>query len=191
MPFYLKAGLVFLLMCTLSYAGEARAADNILIGNSLFARWPDNPIGSVNLAISGARIEDAQAELSKAKTQNVGKAFVLVGTNNLPTDKPYDIFQGILGVVKSIYLKYPASKVFVVSLLPRGPGLRYKSAEIAETNKALSTGAVAGNYKFINVHDALVQKCQGAETCSMFLDGLHLSPDGYALLGEVITQSIN
>jgi hypothetical protein len=80
----------------------------------------------------------------------------------------------------------------VVSILPRGKNLRGYTSEIAEINHGLGVKAQSGAFRFVDAQQAISLGCQGREQGCPLYDGgqLHLSREGYAILGDVVRRAL-
>jgi GDSL-like Lipase/Acylhydrolase family len=97
----------------------------ILLGDSLAEYWDTrafSPFNVVNLGVAGDKTQNEiwhlnTDEWSKFKPRGV---LIMLGTNNLPDDKPCAIVAGLKKVIERVKSIWPLAHVFPLEIPPRG-----------------------------------------------------------------------
>jgi platelet-activating factor acetylhydrolase IB subunit beta/gamma len=174
-------------------------ADVILLGDSILARWPADQLAAT---FPGRRVLDAA--LGGDRTQNVlwrlrntdwsaqrpRAVVLLIGTNNTANFSACDIGAGVRRIAQDVHGRFPAARLYVISLLPRGPNMLDRDDLIRKANRLIAVGQTQGMYRFIDVHDAFA--CGKRTPCELMLgrNQVHLSPRGFALLGRLVRAQV-
>lgn len=122
--------------------------------------------------------------------------FLLIGTNDLAFGaKPADLVSRIQLACRQIRDSLPGCRVCVLSLLPVNDSDHPKlnplavgsrnNVDIRAINAQLRLGADQQGYRLIDTHAALADP-EGRLALPYTREGLHLSPEGYAALAEVV-----
>lgn len=170
----------------------------VAIGDSIVMRWPDEMLQqalgmkTLNAGIGG---DTAAAVLWRLQNgswpKDVRFVFILIGTNDIgEANPPCDVFWGIRADVDEIHKRFPKAKVVVSAILPRGLRMSERDEEIRLTNAALGESATAGDYVFMNAHDAFL--CEGKLECDLVVGAnqLHPSTRGYQILGDILNHTV-
>ena len=170
--------------------------ENIFIGDSLFANyqrldhqdiWEEYFKDNLNLAVGGDRVENALWRVETNKLPRTNCVFILIGTNNLTTDSPSEIAEGIKHLVAVVRYKVSTAKIFVLGILPRGSPTSNERLNARETNKVLT-----GNPNYDFVHPSNSWFCGTQLNKRLFWkDQLHLVREGYLLLNRIIRYHVN
>jgi len=164
--------------------------DLVLIGDSSAQRWDTkmwSPMHVVNLGVGGDRTQDvlwrlASTEWSKLRPR---KVLIILGTNNLTSDKVCAIIFGLVQVFKRVAAIWPSTQIGFLEIPPRGPRfLEYNDSRM-QINAAVRH--VPG-IKTINVDDAIT--CGWQEPCTNYLDDGHFSEAGYRVILKSVTIAL-
>ncbi len=114
---------------------RARAGhiDVLFLGDSIFERW--SSIGKASWDASFAGLRVANFAVSGDRTQHLlwrmlhgeldrfepNVCFILIGTNNIPSDAPGSVARGVSAVVQIARERFPHTKIVLFGMLPRGP----------------------------------------------------------------------
>ena len=106
----------------------------------------------------------------------------MLGTNNLPFDKPCAVVAGLKKVIKRVKSIWPPAQVVLLEITPRGKDfLEYNSSRV-EINAEMHS--VPG-LKTVNVDDEITcgwQQESASGPCPNYTDNLHFSAAGYAII---------
>jgi beta-glucosidase len=101
------------------------------------------------------------------------------------------IAAGIAKIIGIINEKSPATKILLISLLPRGPTWGNGSARNDGVNEIIKDFDGHLNVVYLNMA-TLFKNEDGSQKTRLFQDNkLHLSSSGYALLDEYIMRILN
>jgi hypothetical protein len=173
---------------------DARPETVLVIGDSIAEEWPrelrDEVFGapSYNFGEPGDKLGNIVWRLQRAHyfPGNRFKTIVVIaGTNNVSRNRACEISGGLIELTDMLREMSPEASIYVVSILPRGSGLKIAIKKIGEINRDLKA---SGNLRFVDAHSAILAACQGQEhACSLYSDRrLHLSAEGYRLLGTML-----
>ena len=175
------------------------AGATVLLGDSLAAQWtPESELEALgltplgNLGIGGDRVEDViwrleTYPLSEAPPRHI---VLIAGSNNLPWDIPAVILERLDQLFSVIHRQAPDCRVFAFGILPRGPTLNYKGAEIAQVNAGLPPLARAHDVIALFANDELLAQ-GGAEGAALYYrDRSHLNVAGYAILARKLADAL-
>ena len=161
--------------------------DLVLIGDSLAGAWDTkmwSPMHVVNLGVGGDRIQDVLWRLGSREWSKLRprKVLIILGTNNLSSDKVCAINFGLVQVFKRVAAIWPSTQIGFLEIPPRGPRFLERNDSRTQINAAVRH--VPG-VKAINVDDAIT--CGWQEPCANYLDdNLHFTEAGY----QVILKSV-
>lgn len=183
---------------------QKRKVDLALLGDSITQGWEDiggNAIKTafrdnsvVNLGFSGDRTENLLWRLKNGELDGLSPRVVviLIGTNNTGhrLDGPREIFDGIIAICQEVKKVAAASKIFVVSLLPRelisSGKLRANNDQV---NALLSSNATNYGFEYIDATGLFINEGGGLRV-DLMPDLLHLNSLGYELLAKKLKSEI-
>lgn len=167
------------------------------LGDSITRRWEEHPeqwkvfkeFSPVNLGVGADRIENLNWRLNNGILNNIQPkvALLLIGTNNLPTDKPNDIGEGICGQIDLIKKNWKETVLLVCPIFPRYPDEVKKDylSDISTVNSIIKNKCNGNDIIYmdlcrdINLVNGLLPK-------KLTDDGLHLNEEGYKAIQPVI-----
>lgn len=125
-----------------------KAADTILIGDSLLAFWPKDlaqkQFGtdkSWNFAVGGSRTQHLLWQLQQFENKELDprEVVVLIGTNNLTDEKlpACAIVEGIKTVVSQVRDKWDDAVIRVMGIPPRGSDFHFRDKDRKAINTAI------------------------------------------------------
>lgn len=176
------------------------APEILMIGNSITHFWGGEPIAEHqngkkawnglfkgkkvrNLGFGWDRTENVlwrifHGELDGYRAKHI---FLMIGTNNLPSNTDEEVIQGICEVVKNIRLHQPKAKLCVLGILPR----REMEARVKKVNSELQKQLPITGVTYIDLAPQLTEP-SGTIDSSLFLDGLHPNEKGYERIAKVL-----
>lgn len=176
------------------------APEILMIGNSITHFWGGEPIAEHqngkkawnglfkgkkvrNLGFGWDRTENVlwrifHGELDGYRAKHI---FLMIGTNNLPSNTDEEVVQGICEVVKNIRLHQPEAKLCVLGILPR----REMEARVKKVNSELQKQLPTTGVTYIDLTPQLTEP-SGTIDSSLFLDGLHPNEKGYERIAKVL-----
>jgi beta-glucosidase len=173
----------------------------VLIGDSITHGWEESDAWTAlnqkynnkitNLGFSGDRTQNVIWRLEKGEFPmgvNPEYVVIMIGTNN--EHEPESIAAGIGKIIKIINTNSPATKILLLSILPRGSGNNDKN-----TIRNNSVNEIIKNYdgylrvKYLNIGQCYVNN-NGTLKEELFTDRLHLTLAGYNLWKEKLIEII-
>ena len=187
----------------------ARKGQIVFAGSSLMEQFPieemaqqlpgrpvvyNRGIGGDTLAGFEARLDSAVTELAPAKL------FINIGTNDIsaPEYCRETMLEKYRGILRRIRRECPQTQIIVMSYYPvnrtdffeTGWFRQRTNAEIDTVNACLREMAAEEGLEFVNVTDCLRDE-EGNLPREMTVDGMHMLPEGYARVLEVIRTLMN
>ena len=124
-------------------------ANVIILGDSIaagLARYPEvwdlhlKPLHAINCGIGGDRAQHILWRVDNLSLPStVSTAVILVGTNNMATDKSVDIASCVMASAVKLREKYPQLHVVIIGVLPRGLHVSSLRDKIRHTNVLLES----------------------------------------------------
>lgn len=170
----------------------------VFLGDSITAAWDPAVFArlfgqwrTLNLGVPG---DYTQGMLWRLDRQWAGLrprvAVLLIGTNNAGVTPPADTALGIAEVIRLIQARSPATRVLLLAILPHGERPEGPLRAInAQVNRLVAACADGRRVVFLDAGPALLA-ADGTLKPGAAPDGLHPSPEGYALLGTVIAPTV-
>jgi lysophospholipase L1-like esterase len=182
----------------LNAIGASNAASLVFFGDSIMEGWEH--IGRKSLAIFSSKYPTAvmgmggdgtqhalwRAEQGNFKHLRPRLVVIMIGTNNLGSQSPLEIVDGVTAVVQAVNAVTPDSRILVLGLFPRGDDHAYRLREpIRQVNEGFSRLA---DHKTIFYRDfgALLLNPDGTAQREIQPDHLHLSRKGYRIWAEAM-----
>ncbi|WP_237154963.1 GDSL-type esterase/lipase family protein [Oryzibacter oryziterrae] len=187
-------------------------ADVVFVGDSLLAGWrTDLPSAfpntrSYDFAVGGDRVPNVLWRLENTDLTHLSpaSAVLLIGTNDLAAGTPAcAVARGIEQLVQRLQDLWPRTRVFVLTIPPRGPDFRDLDVVRHEVNTAIGALPQGHPNVFPVVIDDTAFTC-GAYAkppldagqrstpyrCDLYTDdNLHFTPKGYLELGAILQRA--
>jgi lysophospholipase L1-like esterase len=177
-------------------------AELVFLGDSITAGWGrqqpiwDKAFGTykpANFGIGGDRTQHVLWRIKNGELDVIKpKAIVLmIGTNNSATDSAEGISKGITAIVETIRSKQPQAKLLLIAVFPRGEKRspnpqRDKLKEVNATIAKLDDGK---HIHFLDIGEKFLQP-DGSLSKEIMPDFLHLSPAGYQIWADAISEKL-
>lgn len=146
----------------------------------------------LNLGNSGDRTEHVLWRLGQAPlTPLAPEAIVLlIGTNNLGhgTSNAAETLAGIRAVLALLRAQCPEARIVLMATFPRGERLNAMRGDILQINQALASDLGPG-VTVIDIGARFVD-ATGDIRKDLMPDALHLSPAGYRIWADAVTQAL-
>ena len=179
----------------------AQAGAAVFAGDSLIQEFPLEEFFPGSLVYNRGIGGDTTFGLLQRLQQSVvdlqpSKVFLLAGANDLEAGKqPGDIVERILEAVRRIRDSLPACSIHVITLLPVNKSDHPKinqlvvhnkdNVRIEKVNLLLQEAADKEPFALVDAHGALLDE-NGQMKLHCTQEGLHLSPEGYAVLAGLL-----
>ncbi|HBG42331.1 MAG TPA: hypothetical protein DDW85_13140 [Porphyromonadaceae bacterium] len=186
----------------MAYFGEhpLQKGQIVFFGNSITqaGEWESYFPGSdvLNRGISGDNTEGMLARIDEIVQSQPAKFFIMAGINDISLARDektiVDNYRQIIQAVKN---DSPQTEIYIQSVLPvnndfaRYSRLKGKEERILSLNRKLKALADAENIPFINLFSYFAD-ASGKLIASYTGDGLHLTPEAYALWTNIIRSKV-
>ena len=179
--------------------------DLVFLGDSITEGWLHNPAvwasafgkyHPFNLGIGGDRTQHVlwRIENGELDGQHPKVAVVLIGTNNLFSDSPQDIANGVTAVVTAIRKKSQTTKVILLAIFPRGERPNEARAKAEAVNSIISKLDDGHEIRFLDLSSNFLRADQTLDR-EVMPDFLHPSAKGYEIWAEgmcpLLTELMN
>lgn len=173
----------------------------LIVGDSIAANWKESTAKDFpgqSVKIYGVRGERTQELLWRLENHppNVSPENILliIGTNNLSdrTAQPCGVFSGINAAAGALRKLWPAAKILVMPILPRGEGYMFRDIDRQKVNSLLKQRFSENDSITVLDIDERELICPGrAANCDNFRpDNLHPTDLGYAVLSQTIARNL-
>lgn len=185
---------------------KAGKVDLLFLGDSITQGWANEskegpaPVwqrhygarNAANFGIGGDRTQHVLWRLEHGEVDGISPkvAVVMIGTNNMGSNTPAEIAEGVTAVVKTLRAKLPKTKVLLLGVFPRGP----KSDSVRERVKAVNE-RIAGlddggkTVKYLDIGPKFLES-DGTLSREVMPDLIHLSRQGYRVWADAIEPTV-
>ena len=169
------------------------AGEIVFVGDSLIASGPWSELYSPikNRGIGGETTAGLLDRLDEVTESLPSKVFLLIGTNCLAADIPLaQVVRNYRKILERIRAASPRTKTYLIGVLPVNQhfaaGPVHDNGMIRDLNDRLrQLAGEIGNIEYIDATGALSDQ-QGDLRKEFSEDGLHLTLDGYLVLGRLL-----
>jgi beta-glucosidase len=114
----------------------------------------------------------------------------MIGTNNIGTNTPEQIADGIAAIVAKLRAATPETKVLVLGIFPRGPDANDEARKTANATNALVAGLADGTMvRYLDIGPKFLAE-DGTLSTDIMPDLVHLSPAGYQIWADAIEAQV-
>lgn len=185
-------------------ARESGPAPVVFLGDSITQSWEGpgaatwkerfEPLGAINLGVSGDRTEHVLWRLAEAPVTRLGPRVIvlLLGTNNLGhgTANAEQTFDGLAKVIETLLAQAPDATVLVCGIFPRDARFSPIRGDLLMVNQAIAARfAREPRVRPLDFGGRFLGP-DGSIPKDLMPDGLHLSPEGYAIWADAILPAI-
>lgn len=176
-----------------------RTGEVVFVGDSIFSdvHWSEYFSEIRNRGIRGDTSSGVLARLPSVTAMQARELVLGIGTNDLANGvAPEEVARNVGVFVAAIREESPATRVFVISVLPIDPGAaddaatRRKQQDIPILNAHLRDAAAAAGYTFIDAYPAFLGS-GGVLKREYTTDGLHLTEAGSRLLASLVEPHLS
>ncbi len=177
-------------------AAEARAVGggqgnnrlSVVLGDSLSLWLPMQQLPSsqlwLNQGISGDTTAGILKRLDPLKETSPSNIYVMAGVNDLKNGATDDqVAQNLQQIMRRLRQQHPQAQIHVQSILPASIGL--PPGRIRNLNERLARVAQTEQVAFLDIYPQFAAP-NGQMIAQLTTDGIHLSPQGYALWQSIL-----
>lgn len=177
-------------------------AQVVFIGDSITQGWEGagkdvwgrfyGPRAGFNIGFSGDRTQHVLWRLDQGEVDGIQPkvAVMMIGTNNMASNSPEAIADGVKAIVARLDKKLPDTKVLLLAIFPRSEkptdAIREK---VARTNDLIKPLADGKKVVYLDIGKAFLSE-DGTLSKEIMPDFLHLSPKGYRIWADAIEPTL-
>jgi lysophospholipase L1-like esterase len=172
-----------------AWGGEGHGRSN---GAKVFAQEFE-PLHAANFGIGGDQTQHVLWRIQNGELDGIQpKAVMLmIGTNNLRSNRAAEIADGIKAIVQEIHKKSPRTRVLLLGVFPRGEKPNPQREKIKEINSTISRLDDGGKtVKYLDIGDKFLEP-DGTISKDIMYDYLHLTAKGYQIWAAAVKGPIN
>lgn len=180
--------------------------DLLFLGDSITQGWNDNevwqryyaPRKAANFGIGGDRTQHVLWRLDHGEIDGIAPkvAVLMIGTNNIGSNTPAEIAEGVRAIVDRLRSRLPRTKVLILGVFPRGAHRDRKDVQAdqidprtAQVNELIRKLDDGSNVRYLDLTPAFLD-ADGLLPRSLMPDLLHLSPAGYRKWAEAMEPTL-
>jgi len=177
--------------------------DVLFLGDSITDGWRGGgkeiwnkyykPLHAANFGIGGDRTEHVLWRLQHGELEGIHPkvAVLMIGTNNLGSNSPEQIAEGIKAIVDEIRDKTPKTKVLLLGVFPRAPKADDPArAKIKKINGIIAQMDDGGKHiRYLDIGDKFLDN-EGNLPKDVMPDFLHPNQKGYEIWAEAMQPTL-
>jgi lysophospholipase L1-like esterase len=173
--------------------------DLLFLGDSITQGWHENgtwqrfyaPRKAANFGIGGDRTEHVLWRIQNGELAGIAPKLtvLMIGTNNISSDTPEEIAQGISAIVAEVRRRLPATKVLLLGIFPRSPKPDSTRERIKSVNQRIARLDDGSHVRFLDIGQAFLSD-DGTITREIMPDYLHLSRRGYRIWADAMEPTL-
>ncbi|HEY2828193.1 MAG TPA: GDSL-type esterase/lipase family protein [Pirellulales bacterium] len=180
-------------------------------GKSVWEKYYDNR-KAMNAGVGGDRTQHVLWRLDNGNIEGIHPklAVIMIGTNNVGSNTPEDVAEGIKAIVQKVREKLPETKILLLGIFPRGQ-IPEMTADISEEDRAKAEAKLKAT-KFQREQNAKASKlasevadnkmvfymdigpkfldAEGVLSKDIMPDYLHPNAKGYEIWAEAIEPKV-
>ena len=188
---------------------KKKDVDLLFLGDSITQGWGENatwkrhysPRNAANFGIGGDRTQHVLWRIEHGEIDGINPrvAVLMIGTNNIGSNSPVEIAEGVKAIVARLREKLPMTKLLVLGVFPRGENRANDTAAKRESAKASDIpgkiNAVIAqlddgkSIKYMDISKAFLND-DGTIPKALMPDFLHLSDAGYRRWADAIEPTL-
>lgn len=188
---------------------KKKDVDLLFLGDSITQGWGENatwkryygPRQTANFGISGDRTQHVLWRLENGEIEGINPrvAVLMIGTNNIGSDTPEEIAEGVKTIVTRLREKLPTTKVLVLGVFPRAMDRsndfikKSDQAKPSETpvkiNEMIAKLDDGKMVHYLDITKSFLNE-EGNIPKTLMPDYLHLSDAGYRVWAESIEPTL-
>lgn len=178
--------------------------DLLFLGDSITQGWNNNevwkrhyePRKAANFGIGGDRTEHVLWRIENGELEGISPKLVvlMIGTNNIGSNTPEDIADGVKAIVGKLRDKLPKAKILLLGVFPRARDDK-KSTELTPNpivgiiNEKIAKLDDGSNVKYLDIGKSFLNE-KGLIPKDVMPDFLHLSGKGYRAWADAIEPTV-
>ena len=188
---------------------KKKDVDLLFLGDSITQGWGDNatwkrhyaPRNAANFGIGGDRTQHVLWRIEHGEIDGINPrvAVLMIGTNNIGSNSPEEIAEGVKAIVTKLREKLPMTKILVLGVFPRGQN---GSPDYVKTHESTKPSDMPGKIntiisklddgkmiKYMDINKSFLGEDETIPK-TLMPDFLHLSDAGYKRWAETIEPTL-
>ncbi len=148
---------------------------------------------AANFGVGGDRTQHVLWRLEHGEVDGINPKVVvlMIGTNNINSNTPAEIADGVTAIVKRLHNKLPETKILLLAVFPRGENPAPVRDRIKDLNERISKLDDGGKtVRYLDIGRVFLNP-NGTISREIMPDSLHLSRQGYALWADAIEPTLH
>jgi lysophospholipase L1-like esterase len=193
------------------FVAEARAGgiDLLFLGDSITDGWRTRgkevwareyaPLKAANFGIGGDRTEHVLWRLRNGEAEGYQPKLVvlMIGTNNTgferdgttPRNTPPEIVEGVTTIVSDLRQDFPAAKILLLAVFPRGEKDSLHRGQVAEVNHEIAKFDDGDHVHYLDIGAKFLDG-EGNIPVEIMPDLLHPNEKGYGIWADAIREPV-
>lgn len=176
--------------------------DLLFLGDSITDGWRGGgktvweskfaPLKAANFGIGGDRTQHVLWRLQHGELEGIKPklAVLMIGTNNLGSNKDEEIADGVKAIVDELHKDTPETKLLLLGVFPRGMKADDQNrARIKHINSIISKLDDGQKVVYLDIGDKFLE-ADGTLPKSIMPDSLHPNGKGYEIWAEAIGPKV-
>lgn len=179
--------------------GKKGNIDLLFLGDSITQGWGENDVWKryygprypANFGIGGDRTQHVLWRLDHGEVDGISPRVVvlMIGTNNINSNTPEEIAEGIKAIVQTLREKLPRTKILLLGVFPRGEKPAPVRERVAAVNSRIALLDDGKRVKYLDIGPAFLSE-DGTLSPDLMPDFLHLSSKGYQVWADAMEPTI-
>jgi lysophospholipase L1-like esterase len=175
--------------------------DLLFLGDSITQGWGGGgkatwdrfyaPRKAANFGIGGDRTQHVLWRLDHGEVDGIRPkvAVLMIGTNNLGTNAPDEIADGVTAIVKRLREKLPETKILLLGVFPRDENPSARRERIKSINDRIAKLDDGKMVEYLDIGKSFLNE-DGTISKDVMPDFLHLSSRGYRIWADAMEPTL-
>ncbi|HEV3165838.1 MAG TPA: platelet-activating factor acetylhydrolase IB subunit [Isosphaeraceae bacterium] len=175
--------------------------DLLFLGDSITQGWGGGgkavwerfygPRNTANFGIGGDRTQHMLWRLDHGEVDGIHpKAVVLmIGTNNMDSNPPEEIAEGVTAIIKKLREKLPDTKILLLGVFPRDQNASARRERLGAVNERIARLDDGTMVKYLDIGKSFLSD-DGTISKEIMPDFLHLSSRGYRIWADAMEPTL-
>jgi len=178
---------------------KAGPIDLLFLGDSITQGWDENdvwkryyaPRNAANFGIGGDRTQHLLWRLDHGELEGIAPKVVvlMIGTNNMHTNPPEEIAEGVRKILDTLRSRLPDSKILLLGVFPRGQKPAPVRDRIVDLNRRIAMFDDGEMIKYLDIGPAFLSP-DGTISREVMPDFIHLTKHGYQLWADAMEPTL-
>jgi lysophospholipase L1-like esterase len=173
--------------------------DLLFLGDSITQMWNENsvwkrfygPRHAANFGIGGDRTQHVLWRIQNGELDGIEPkvTVVMIGTNNLHSETPDEIAQGVSAIVAEVRRRLPKTQVLLLGIFPRAPKPNAVRERLKSVNEKIAKLDDGTHVRYLDIGKAFLND-DGSISGDVMPDALHLSLKGYRIWADAMEPTL-